>query len=183
MITLLITVLLCCSATQSLHEFGETFLKAAQSGRVDIVETVFEKIGPEILQYKDEDGYTALHRASYNGHVKVVEYLLTVGAEIDSKTNDGWQPLHCACQWNKVEVASILLQNGSNINSLTNGKQTPLHLASSNPKAAVTLELLLMTPGIDASIVNMKGETALDLCSTLSKNAYLFEMVEECINM
>ena len=108
--------------------------------------------------------------------------MLTVGAKVDVRTDDGWQPIHCACRWNKVEVASLLLQNGANINSQTNGKQTPLHLASCNRNAEATLECLLMHPDLDPSLVNKKGETALDLASSLTKNAYLFEMVEKSID-
>ena len=148
----------------------------------DVVEKLHVAMGSDILDFRDSDGYTALHRASYNGHLPVVEYLLTVGAIVNSRTNDGWQPIHCACRWNKVEVASLLLQNGAIINSQTNGKQTPLHLASSNINAYATLECLLLHPDLNPSLINDKGEIAFDLASSLSKNAYLFEMVDECIN-
>ena len=104
-----------------------------------------------------------------------------VGAKIDMRSSDGWQPIHCACRWNKVEVASILLQNGAVVNSQTNGGQTPLHLASCNDIAIATLECLLLHPDLDPALVNSKGETALDLASTLTRNAYLFELVDESI--
>ena len=167
---------------ESLEESGDLFLTAGETGSKDIVEKLHIAIGADILDFKDCDGYTALHRASYNGHLPIVEYLLTVGAKVDSRTNDGWQPIHCACRWNQVEVASLLLQNDAIINSQTNGRQTPLHLASSNINAAATLECLLLHPDLDPTLINDKGETAFELASSLTKNAYLFELIDECIN-
>lgn len=132
--------------------------------------------------YKDEDGYTALHRASYNGHLNVAEYLISAGGNIHARTEEGWQPLHCACRWNKVEVASVLLQNGATINSVTNGGQTPLHLAACNNRAKMTLELLLTHDDIDVNICNRKGETAYQLANGYGQYGKLFEIKEESID-
>ena len=157
------------------------FLKAAQFGSLEGIKQAYSLIGPPILSYTDEDHYTALHRASYNGHVPVVKYLLEVGAKVDAVTADGWQPLHSACRWNKAHVASLLLQNGAIVNSLTNGKQTPLHLASCNDRAKETLELLLTHPDIDPTLCNGANETAYDLASRHGRHSYLFEVVEDCV--
>lgn len=158
------------------------FLSAAQYGMLSLVKELYTSYGEELLKYKDEDEYTALHRASYNGHVPVVEYLLEVKADVSARTEDGWQPLHCACRWNKVDVASLLLQNGAVINSQTNGGQTPLHLAASNDQAKPTLELLLTAKDIDVSLCNNAGETAENLASSYGRLGYLFEMKEKCID-
>ena len=42
----------------------------------------------------DEDLYTPLHRAAYNGHVNVMKVLLKHGADPNAPTLDGWTPLH-----------------------------------------------------------------------------------------
>ena len=112
----------------------------------------------------------------------MVEYLLTIGADISACTDDNWQPLHCACRWNKASVASLLLQNGAVINVQTKGGQTPLHLAASNDQARDTLQLLLTTRGVDATIRNGAGETARDLAVSYSRLGYLFEMTDDCLN-
>ena len=161
---------------------GDIFLRAAQTGLLELIKELYTAYGKELLSFKDEDQYTALHRASYNGHKHIIEYLLNEGADIHSRTEDGWQPIHCACRWNKVEVASLLLQNEANINSLTNGHQTPLHLAACNNRSKATLELLLMHPGVDVTLRNSRGETARELADSLGQLGYLFEMKEECID-
>lgn len=157
------------------------FLKAAEKGRTKICTQLHEIYGSKLLEYKDEDGYTAIHRAAYNGHVQVIEKLIQFGANVTAKTNDKWQPLHCACKWNQVEVASLLLQNGADINAQTQGGQTPLHLVSSNREARETMELLLIHPRIDPSIKNDLGEMAYDIAARCCAHAGMFEIVEDCI--
>ena len=42
----------------------------------------------------DDDLYTPLHRAAYNGHLTVMQCLLRHGADANAPTLDGWTPLH-----------------------------------------------------------------------------------------
>ena len=147
-----------------------------------MIQDLYSFCGPEILTVTDSDQYTPLHRASYNGHSAVVEFLLLKGANVEAKTIDSWQPLHCACRWNNVEVASLLLQNGARINSQTNGGQTPLHLASSNEHARNTLELLLSHRELDVDIKNGQGEVALTIAERYGRYPYLFSKVEASVD-
>ena len=157
------------------------FLKAAEKGKTEICTRLHAVHGSKLLEYKDEDGYTAMHRAAYNGHIEVTEKLIQLGAKVTAETNDKWQPLHCACKWDKVEVASLLLQNGADINVQTQGGQTPLHLVSSNREAYQTMELLLTHPNIDPSLKNDLGETAYDIAARCCSHAGMFEIAEDCI--
>ena len=166
----------------SREQLESSFLKAAQTGVLDVVKELHELCGDDILSTRDEDEYTPLHRASYNGHMDVVEYLLNAGASIEARTVDGWQPIHCACRWNKVRTAAILLQNGALINSKTNGGQTPLHLAASNDRARQTLELLLQNKDLDPTLLNGQLETAFQLAERNGRFSHLFLMVDESIN-
>ena len=76
----------------------KVFLKAAEKGRINYVLKILET-DASLINCKDSDGYSALHRAAYNGHVEMVKTLLKNGADIGSLTQDMWQPLHCACRW------------------------------------------------------------------------------------
>lgn len=138
--------------------------------------------GPDIINTVDEDQYTALHRAAYNGRLEVAEFLLSAGAKVDARTIDGWQPLHCTCRWNKTEVASLLLQNGADINAQTNGKQTPLHLAASNSQAKSSLELLLRHGDVDPCLRNGQDEMAFEVARRSGRFSYLFELAEEAVD-
>ena len=49
-------------------------LWAAENGEMAIVKELLEgETGKELLQCQDTDGYTPLHRASYNGHLEVIQ--------------------------------------------------------------------------------------------------------------
>lgn len=153
-------------------------LWAAENSKIDVVKEILEQ-DPELVRSVDEDCYTPLHRASYNGHVALCELLLRYGADVHSRTSDGWSPLHCACRWNQVGVASLLLQAGSDVNCLTKGKQTPLHLAASNQNAKEVLQLLLMNRWIDPFVINDGNDTAYQVCQRSGNLYHLFEMTLE----
>ena len=179
--------LLCMYNTQGVsglteEQLREAFLSSAEHGATDLIRELHSLCGDDIINCTDSDLYTPLHRASYNGHVEVVEYLLTNGAKIDAGTVDGWQPLHCACRWNKTQVADILLQNGALINAQTNGKQTPLHLASSNERARETLLLLLMNSDLQPDLINDQGDKAVDIARRCGNYGNLFVIVEESVD-
>ncbi len=85
-----------------------------------------------LLSCVDEDGYTPMHRAAYNGRCAVLRYLLTHGAAacVHARTADDWTPLHSAARWGQAKAAHLLLQNGASMSAITQGGQTPLHLAA-----------------------------------------------------
>lgn len=165
--------------TEDLEEIkkdpAKKILWAAEKRELETVRELLEG-DPDLVHSVDEDLYTPLHRASYNGHVELCRLLLDNKAKFDARTRDGWMPLHCACRWNHAGVASVLLQAGSDVNCLTNGRQTPLHLAASNAQAKETLQLLLMNRWIDPSIVNNGHDTAYQICQRTGNLYHLFEM-------
>lgn len=164
------------------HRRAETeILWAAENGELDIIKDLIS-LNKSLLLHKDKDGYTPLHRACYNNHEKVVEYLLSIGADYSSQTEDNWQPLHSACRWNNARIAVMLLDAGADINALTTGNQTPLHLAASNGNAKETLQLLIMNKSVKHDILNDSNETAYDIAKRSGKYYRLFEILEPCIN-
>ncbi|KAL7983252.1 hypothetical protein Chor_000128 [Crotalus horridus] len=134
------------------------------------------------INVQDEDQYTPLHRAAYNGHMEVVRELIAHGADVHALTVDSWTPLHSACKWNNTKIASFLLQHGANVNAQTNGLLTPLHLAAGNRESRETLELLLMNRYLKPNLRNNLEETAYDIARRTDKYHYLFEIVEHCTN-
>lgn len=143
---------------------------------------------PLLVDCCDEDGYTPLHRAAYGGHVDAVSALLSAGSKVNPRTVDGWTPLHSACRWSRVTVASCLLQHGAELNAQTNGGLTPLHLAASHTStlkadSAHTLELLLSQRHLNLGLRSNSGETAGEVGRRSGPHYFLFEMVEDCVNV
>ena len=101
---------------------------------------------PALVNVRDCDGYSPLHRACYENHLNIAELLLKHNARTDALTNELWQPLHSASRWNSSLCVALLLEWGVNVNAVTRGGLTPLHLASSNSTAYDTLIVLLNHP-------------------------------------
>ncbi|XP_054277898.1 ankyrin repeat domain-containing protein 49 [Macrosteles quadrilineatus] len=161
---------------------NKEILWAAENGENEIIKRLVKE-NPSIVHVRDQDGYTALHRACYNNHVETVELLIQSGANIAAKTDCGWQPLHSACKWNNAECAAKLLAYGADVNALTDGDLTPLHTAASNSYARDCLELLLMHHNIRPDMKNHVNETAFEIARRSGKYAGLFEITEPCFQL
>ncbi|XP_076114306.1 ankyrin repeat domain-containing protein 49-like isoform X2 [Mytilus galloprovincialis] len=152
-------------------------LWAAENNLLDIAESILQS-DLELIKSCDDDMYTPLHRACYNGHVDMVKLLIRNNGDINAKTSDGWQPIHSAARWNQSEVIKVLLEHNADINSQTNGGQTPLHLASSCKDTRETLTLLLSNPNTDRTILNNLGETAETICKRTSALCKLYDEIK-----
>ncbi|XP_075707602.1 ankyrin repeat domain-containing protein 49 [Rhinoderma darwinii] len=155
----------------------ELILFAAENNRLGTVQRILS-ITPDLVNVTDEDHYTPLHRASYNGHLSIARELIAKGADVHAVTLDSWTPLHSACKWNNTTVASFLLQHGADINAQTNGSLTPLHLAAANRDSRQLLELLLMNRYVKPQLTNKLGETAYEIARRTDVYYYLFEMAD-----
>ena len=149
-------------------------LWAAENNEKEVVESLL-RMDSQLVNSTDDDKYTPLHRASYNGHLEVIKLLVTNGADIHARTIDGWQPFHSACRWDNVEAAKLLLSLGSDRHSVTNGQNTALHLAASNGEAEAMIKYLLTDTDIDTSVKNTAGDTAEDVASRNSRFAHHFK--------
>jgi ankyrin repeat protein len=134
-----------------------------------------------LLNARDSDGYTALHRSASGNHLKICEYLIQSGADIHALTDDKWTALHCAAFWNHYEIGSLLLQNGIDINAQTNGGQTPLHLAASQTNNREMIQLLLMHPFINVNIPNKLNETPMIIAKRSSSVHCLFDLYTDAL--
>ena len=108
----------------ALSRLEEIFHMAANDGDLKLLK--------KVANSKDETGEkkTALHKASENGHLKMVKVLIHIGAEIEAKDEDGWTPLHFAAFNDKLDVVKYLIKKGSKIHAKDNHQQTALHKAN-----------------------------------------------------
>jgi ankyrin repeat protein len=93
-------------------EDHEEFLECARYGELeDIKSLLAEGIN---VNYRDESGITALHRAAGNGHVEVAVALLDAGA-VHGPNSSGNTPLHWACLLGHSGVVEVLLARATGI--------------------------------------------------------------------
>ncbi|VDK57235.1 unnamed protein product [Anisakis simplex] len=166
-------------AEKNLDDPAEQMLTAAETGDVKLLVELYQR-DRSLLEVRDSDDYTPLHRAAYNNHIDAVRYLLSIGADPELKTENGWTVIHCAAFWACYNIVAILLSHGVDVNSKTNGNLTPLHLAiNSNGDSENifhTVRYLLEAPGIDASAVSNAGDTPIMLARRTSPKVY--EIIE-----
>lgn len=106
---------------------GTVFLSAVASGDLDETVSLLEE-GVDI-DYRNNDGLTALHQACIDENEEMVNLLLERGANIEAVDNEGWTPLHAAASAGNVDIAQILVENNANLAAVNNEGEVPLDLA------------------------------------------------------
>ncbi|CAJ0911146.1 21410_t:CDS:10 [Entrophospora sp. SA101] len=150
---------------------------AASRGHLEIVEWLIEYAGA-IVDLEDQTGENALLKASYNGHISVVKYLLEKEANVSQKDNDGWTALHNASAQGYLPIIKHLLEVAkADVDVGSNKNITPLMNASSRGHVGI-VEYLLNRAGANPFIKNSFGETAFDSAAT-SNEAYICELLEK----
>ena len=112
------------------------------------------------LESTDDIHYTALMRASGEGHFSIVEFLVANGAGLDGRSRSGWTAMHIAAVWGREKILRYLIDAGADMNIRDVRGGTPLMNAVANDHRGCVARLLM--EGADDTIVDNYGETALD---------------------
>jgi ankyrin repeat protein len=126
---------------------------------------------PDLLEAPDVDGFTPLLKASLNGWIHVVTFLLDHGAAIDGHPED-WVPLGGAARGGHKRVVELLLARGAKVNADYDG-WTALHSASNHNRLEVARVLLQAGAKVDAvssNIMRFEGDAATPLLLAVNKN-------------
>ncbi len=85
----------------------------------------------------------------------MVEYLLSVGADVNAQDKGGLIPLHNASSYGHVDVAALLIRHGTAVNAVDKWGYTPLHEAAQ--KGRTQLCSLLLAHGANPVARNEEG--------------------------
>jgi serpin B len=78
---------------------------------------------------RTDAGFTALHFAARNGHVRAAELLIAAGADVNAQTPAGQAPLHFAVRRGYCNLAELLVEEGANRSVRIKQGKTPLDYA------------------------------------------------------
>jgi ankyrin repeat protein len=124
----------------------EYLLNAAMKGNYEKIEELLMQNNNGIVNVncRNREEETPLHLACEYEHLRVVQLLLTHGADVNSKNRCLYAatPLHRSCLQDRVDIAELLLDNGAHMNSLNGRGDTPLQLACAGERVDV-VEFLL----------------------------------------
>ncbi|RME26480.1 MAG: hypothetical protein D6798_06600 [Deltaproteobacteria bacterium] len=95
-----------------------------------------------MVDARDHDERTALHRAAANGDLELARFLVEQGADPGAVDDEGHTLLHEAARAPEPEMAAWVLSLGSPVDPETHDGWTPLMLAAMEGRAA-TVRLLL----------------------------------------
>ncbi|CAG8980198.1 hypothetical protein HYALB_00012391 [Hymenoscyphus albidus] len=102
---------------------------------------------------------TALHLATFNNHLTVVQILLANGADLEAKDTYGRTALHIASRTGYQTIVQLLLENGADLEAKNTSAGTVLHEASR--AGHLTIVQLLLENGADVHATCNQGRTAL----------------------
>ena len=127
----------------------------------------------------NDSGDTALHYAVDHGteSIRVVEFLLARGADVNVKNINGFTPLHLALN---LDMVRFLLDSGSYVNAQTNNGDTILHRMICGDEDLELISLVLAS-GADVNAKNITGCTPLYFAKDIPMFSILLD-AGACVN-
>ena len=146
-----------------------SIFEACAAGELEHVERLLEDgPDPSAINAHGTDGWTPLHLAAFFGHAKIVELLLSRGADVAARSRNpnGNTPLHAALAGNHKLVAGLLIGRGADVNAADAAGWRPLHLAAANNNLDAIKALVAQ--GADVAAGNGEGLTPLTIAQEKS---------------
>jgi len=97
-------------------------LSASRQENSELIELLID-YGADIEE-TDQNGETLLHKSAETGNLKLLEYLISRGLDVNKNKgseSDKWQgesPLHYAVNKEQLSAARLLIKHGANVNAL-----------------------------------------------------------------
>ena len=105
---------------------GDSIWSAAAEGNLNSVKEHLAK-GLDINAKGGTLKSSALVSATLYDQVKMTEFLIQSGADVNAKGDDGGTALHAAAFLGQYEIAKLLIQNGADVNARNNEGETVIN--------------------------------------------------------
>ena len=127
------------------------------------------------INYKDENGFTALHFACDEGNLKIVEIILGVDCDTNIKNIHKQTPLHISAKRGYFDISKKLIESGAELNIEDSEKNSPLHYVCKNNYIELLKYFLTKNPKLEEK--NIYGKTPKDLTT----NVEIKNLIDEYI--
>ena len=117
-------------------KFGDNLCVAARKGEVRAIQRLIES--GAVINGRDQNGWTALHRACFKGRIDAVRALLEKGIDVDAKDEEGYTALHCAVESGHADMTEVLVKKGADVEARTKKGVTALQVAESLHYVGIT---------------------------------------------
>ncbi|CAG8386927.1 unnamed protein product [Penicillium salamii] len=108
------------TSARTIETKGTALYLAARSGRLSTAEILLEKCGGIILEESNDHGRKPLGAAARNGHLDVVEFLISRGADVSATDNSDQTALHLASYGGNSRIAQRLLEENPELLEVRN---------------------------------------------------------------
>lgn len=117
------------SQRNSAQKFNtKALFMAAGAGFVRAIQPLVTA-GADINQFESSSGTSPLMEATVAGHERVVQLLLDLDVETDTRDTSGETALHKAARLGQTAIAELLVKHGAFVPAHNNLREAPIHLA------------------------------------------------------
>ncbi len=147
--------------TGAMSDLGPQLLHAAMNEDEAKLQELIDT-GEDIINFRDDRTWTALHYACWRENVQIVEILLRSGADGTLTDSLGQRAIHLAAERGNERLVQMLLTG--NLRATCNDGQTVLHRAAAGGCVPIVSWIL---DKCDTAALDSKQRTAMDLARDL----------------
>lgn len=132
------------------------------------------------------DGWTPLLHATFNAQIKIIEYLINNGVDVN-KHKDGYTPLMALCNCTKetteqrIKCLKVLIEAGADPNASNKLRQTPLMFACISQEVEFIIELIKYVKNIN--VCDNRKQTALMYATIANKSEIIKILIENAADI
>jgi ankyrin repeat protein len=157
-------------------EFKEKFADIIWNGKLEAFKAMVEK-DKSLINYRLDNEETPITAAAYKGYINMVKYLLSMGADIESKNRWNNNALLNTAQTGNVELGKLLIEKGANLEAKGPYSYTPLLYALDNNKPEFAI--MTINKGADIQAKDNGNRTAIEYASWYGNPKVIKALVEK----
>lgn len=157
------------------------FLYATKLSSTELIEYVKLNIENGLdIQYKTTNGWSFLHYAVMLGNVKLAQYFIDSGIDVNNADKHNWTPVIVAINNNKIDTLKVLLNNNADISKNFQAEQV---LDFISKQGYIDIAKILIEKGIDMNMKNDELDTPLHTAIKCHNSDMAKYLIDECTDL